>query len=193
MHREIDTGLRNVSSALDTCTHAHSLTLPSNSTTKGIYAHCVTGHTRPWTRTRSQIYNVGSLFVKIVEQNSSTTKMRRMCVGVKTGCSASTIKCASYGKVSERARRWSCPSKHHPPRTPRHTRTDINALPIPIHTLSSAPRPVAVAAVSKYHNTSPSTSRWTPPPKKAPASPATGSRWPARRASDGRRTASASC
>jgi hypothetical protein len=59
-----------------------------------------------------QITNVGSSSAKIVEQNLSITKMRRMYVGVKIGCSASTIKCASYGKVSERARRWSCPSKH---------------------------------------------------------------------------------
>ena len=34
-----------------------------------------------------------------------------MCAAVRTECSASTIKCASYGRASEKARRWSCPSK----------------------------------------------------------------------------------
>jgi len=37
-----------------------------------------------------------------------------MSAEVKTECSASTIKCASYGKASERAKKWSCPSKHDP-------------------------------------------------------------------------------
>lgn len=35
---------------------------------------------------------------------------------VKTECSASTIKCASYGRAFEKARRWSCLSKQIPRR-----------------------------------------------------------------------------
>jgi hypothetical protein len=87
---------------------------PSNLIIKGIYVRCVIGRTPRWTRTRLQTTNVESLFAKTVEQSSSTTKMRRMYAGVKTECNASTIKCASYEKASERARRWSCPSKPSP-------------------------------------------------------------------------------
>ena len=51
MHRVIDTGLRNVS-PVQACYIIYTLTelaptLPSNSTTKGIYVRCAVGHTPP--------------------------------------------------------------------------------------------------------------------------------------------------
>lgn len=115
MHRVIDTGLRNVSPILclvyARCRPPTKPIRPSNLTTKGIYARCVAGRTPPWTRTGSRITSVGCSSAKTVKRSWSTTKTRRTYAAVRTECSASTIKCASYGRASEKAKRWLCPSK----------------------------------------------------------------------------------